>query len=499
MLCAGPKAGDAFPLFLLPLVPAAFLPGMFHDTFRNGGRFVPRILLFITLGMVCGSVAVAGGRRLEPTFGVPPAEAVKVRGVLRLDPVRTSAGGALLSLTLKEAVGSGGITASASGVLPLLVSRGEDVPLSAIAGMELAVGIRRPDADAASPLFFALPGTVRLTGYGGAAVRARSAMLRFAGERFSRSPGAQPLLEALLLGRKQDPSDPLFLLFRRAGASHILALSGMHVGILAALLLLFLGPLLGRNRARTVVVALLPLYVFTVGIRPSLVRAVLFFALGQAVPWCANRALRALTVTFLVQTALFPLSPYELSFQLSYLALAGIIVFAKPAAGFFASLLFPPAAAAAAGASCAALLSTAFLSLLRFGELRPASLVSSLLLTVPVLLLVWCGVLMLLVPAAAPAAGFLSDRIIGIADLCSRLPAFRGDGPAAVAAAVAVLTCALAVRYLLPDGLPFRLRFALLHIRLSSEKRHGDAETVRPEFSHLSRGQDEDRGTARAG
>jgi competence protein ComEC len=490
---------DGLPIFLFPLLPASFLPQLLLSS-RRRLFYAGRLLLFLTLGLLCGVLSITGRDRLEPFFGVPSERVMKVRGSLYRDPVLTSSGGALVSLRLEEALSGNGVLTSAGGVLNLYFSREGKQLRDAMAGTPVSVGIRR--AETGDDVFYPEPGTLRLTGPGSRAAEARSSLLREAGKRLARSPEAEGLLEALLLGRKSEPSDPVFLLFRQAGASHILALSGMHVGILAALLLFLLSPLAGRKKARLLVLALLPVYLLVVGVRPSLVRAIIFFFIAGTAPYCGERPLRALTITFLVQIVLFPLSPAELSFQLSYLALFGIISLSGPLSGILTGPLCPPAAAKMVGASCAAIISTAFLSLLRFGELRPASIPASFLLAVPVLLLIWAGVLLLLFPALPgipAAAGWLSGFIIFIADYCSRLPVFRDDDALASAAAFLVLTSVLTVRYLLSDGTPFRLRFARRYLRLSSAEQSRDAETLRPEFSDLSRCEGKAEGTPRAG
>ncbi len=449
---------------------------------------------------MCGVLSVTGRERLDPFFGVPPGRVVKVRGTLYRDPVLTSSGGAVVSLRLGEVLSAGGVVTSAGGVVSLFFPREGRQLKESLAGTQISVGLRQ--SEAGGTVFYPDPDTLRITGPGSRAAEARSALLREAGKRLARAPGAEPLLKALLLGRKSEPTDPLFLLFRRAGASHILALSGMHVGILAALLLFLLSPLAGRRKARFTVLALLPVYLLVVGVRPSLVRAIIFFFMATMAPYCGERPLRALTITFLVQIVLFPLSPAELSFQLSYLALFGIISLAGPISGMLTGPLCPPGPAKMMGASCGAIISTAFLSLLRFGELRPASIPASFLLTVPVLLLIWSGILLLLFPAlpAIPAAaGRLSSIIVSIADYCSRLPVLKDDDILAPAGAFLVLTSVLTVRYLLSDGTPFRLRFARLYLRLSSAEQSRDAETLRPEFPDLSGGEEETDRTPRAG
>ncbi len=490
---------DGFPIFILPLLPAAFLPQLLLS-FRCRLFYAGRLLLFLSLGLLCGVLSITGRDRLDPFYGVPSERVEKLRGTLYRDPVLTSSGGAIVSLRLEETLSGNGVVTSSGGVLKIFFSRDGKLLRNANAGTSVSIQVRR--AETGGDLFYPEPGTLRITGAVSRAAVARSSLLREARKRLAGSPDAERLLEALILGQKSEPTDPLFLLFRNAGASHILALSGMHVGILAALLLFLLTPLAGRKNARFLVFALLPVYLLVVGVRPSLVRAIIFFFIAGMAPYCGERPLRALTITFLIQIVVFPLSPAEISFQLSYLALFGIICLSGPLSGMLTGPFCPPAVAKMIGASCAAIISTAFLSLLRFGELRPASIPASLLLAVPVLLLIWSGGLLLLLPAVPgipAAAGWLACFIVFIADYCSRLPVFKDDDVLGAAAAFLVLTSVLTVRYLLSNGTPFRLRFARLYFRLSSAEQSRDAETLRPEFPDLSRCEDKADRPPRAG
>ena len=138
------------------------------------------------------------------------------------------------------------------------------------------------------------------------------------------------LVAAMTLGVRDDLGD-LRELFAAAGLAHVLALSGLHVGVLvAALLLLTRG--LGRARHALVLVALAG-FVTLVGPTPSVLRATIMvgavlaaraYGGGRVEPWTAL-ALAATTTL-----ALRPAWLFDVSFQLSYLAVVGLLVFAGP-------------------------------------------------------------------------------------------------------------------------------------------------------------------------
>ncbi len=113
--------------------------------------------------------------------------------------------------------------------------------------------------------------------------------------------------------------------FQRAGLAHVLALSGLHVGILAGFLVLLLF-LLGRFRYLAAL-GLLIGYVWLVGDSPSLLRATLMVSLVLVGFFLGKGRVslpQALALAFTVHLALTPYALFSLSFQLSYLALGGI-------------------------------------------------------------------------------------------------------------------------------------------------------------------------------
>jgi competence protein ComEC len=145
-----------------------------------------------------------------------------------------------------------------------------------------------------------------------------------------RSPDTAPLLLALLTGERSGLSTHVQDIFRASGASHLLALSGLHMGILY---LVFdrATRLMGRSpsvRKLRYVLLLSAAGFFTLmtGAGPSLVRAFLFIAISETLRLLGRprNPLRILCLALLVQLALDPAAIRSLGFQLSYLAMAGI-------------------------------------------------------------------------------------------------------------------------------------------------------------------------------
>ena len=142
-----------------------------------------------------------------------------------------------------------------------------------------------------------------------------------------------PLLRALLTGQKDLLDRNTIETFRIAGAAHILALSGLHMGVIYMILNKFLG-ILGNSiwagAVRSVSIVLLSgFYVLMTGSSPSIVRAFIFIVLGEIARHFKGRRKTPLSVwctALLLQLAIKPKVINSVSFQLSYLAMLGIFL-----------------------------------------------------------------------------------------------------------------------------------------------------------------------------
>jgi competence protein ComEC len=141
-----------------------------------------------------------------------------------------------------------------------------------------------------------------------------------------------PLLKALLTGDRSGLSPETVAAFRGSGASHILALSGLHMGVIY---LIFdkLAPLIGQSRTarRLRYAAILTgaaFFTLMTGAGPSIVRAFLFIAIRETLRLTGRpcRPVKVLALALLVQLVMDPGVIRSLGFQLSYLAMAGILL-----------------------------------------------------------------------------------------------------------------------------------------------------------------------------
>lgn len=166
----------------------------------------------------------------------------------------------------------------------------------------------------------------------------RAAQARFepesgAGRTATRQPAAAhrplglPLVRALVLGDPSDVPPRVVRGLRRSGLAHLLAVSGLHVGLAAGLALLVARPLPRVPRLAAALVAV-ALYLLLVGPRPSLLRASVMACLAVAALLLERppSAVNALGVAAAGIALLRPAVVTELGFQLSVGATAGLLL-----------------------------------------------------------------------------------------------------------------------------------------------------------------------------
>lgn len=152
---------------------------------------------------------------------------------------------------------------------------------------------------------------------------------------------ARSLVRAMLLGRRDGLSPELKAAFRGSGASHLLALSGLHIGLIYLMLekaLSIFGNRPQVRKARSVLgIMLSGFFTLMTGATPSMVRAFLFISCREVAKLSGREASlgSCLACALTIQLLLSPSQLQKVGFQLSYLAMAGIVFLFPPLRDLF--------------------------------------------------------------------------------------------------------------------------------------------------------------------
>ncbi len=147
---------------------------------------------------------------------------------------------------------------------------------------------------------------------------------------------ARAVVLAMTTGERGEIRSELREIYSASGTSHLLAVSGLHIGIAFMLINILLLPLVllryGNVVRSVVAVTLIWVYVWLCGMSPSAVRAAVMFSLLQL---SLSSMREYASINILAGTAFVMLVfrshlLFDISFQLSFIAVAGIILWAMP-------------------------------------------------------------------------------------------------------------------------------------------------------------------------
>ncbi|MFD0991551.1 ComEC/Rec2 family competence protein [Mariniflexile jejuense] len=144
-------------------------------------------------------------------------------------------------------------------------------------------------------------------------------------------PDEIAIINALLLGQRQDISEEVYTSYTNAGAIHILAISGLHIGIILLILQYIFKPIErlkhGKLLNAILLVSILWSFAIIAGLSASVTRAVTMFSI-VAIAKNLNRPTNiynTLAISMLVILLFKPMFLFDVGFQLSYLAVFAIV------------------------------------------------------------------------------------------------------------------------------------------------------------------------------
>ncbi len=256
---------------------------------------------------------------------------------------------------------------------------------------------------------------------------------------------AMALLEALLIGDRRNTPKDLNEAFRRTGLAHLLAISGLHLSILAVGALFLIQAVTGRPKLASVcAIGLLLVYLVIVPPRVPVLRAGLMTIFAM---WALTRGRRVSSISVMCLAGLVllvwrPGDLYSAGFQLSFAVVTGLVLFT----GRVANWMWPrpliewqPSAWNAVGRSVVNYLAVSLVAWLvampivayHFQTISPMTIPATMLALIPVCFLLWFGYLKILATAILPDLGGTvlgpvlykaSESVVWCVETMSQLP-----------------------------------------------------------------------------
>ena len=249
---------------------------------------------------------------------------------------------------------------------------------------------------------------------------------------------AGSIVEAMTIGRKATLPKDTRSAYAASGVSHVLALSGFHVGIVVLLLQTLLLHRLTPHRWQWLgnLLTLLALWAFAavVGFSPSLTRATLMCTILLLCQTFSHDllSLQSCTLALLIMLCINPLQLHDVGFQLSFAAVAGICLCVP---------LLPSSHATRSGIlrflldliliTLVCTIATTPLAAHHFGRVPLLGLLANLLITPLVYLIMYASLLWWLFLWCAPAHSLLNALLLWTADSMNALTAHISSLPLA--------------------------------------------------------------------
>lgn len=432
---------------------------------RRAGLFA----LFIAAGLLMGAVSLRRMSDLSDSsfFPVPAGEVSDFSGSLSQDSSLSQKGETVLRVAVRQAssIQKGLRGAAHADVLVFLAG---DYRFSL--GQELLFHARLSPFHGTGPETYAARAArkdVREAGFSSRIWELRARLRTELNRALDRTGyPASALLQALMIGSREDVPQRLYDGFKRTGSLHILALSGLHVTVIYGIIAGALGFMRRRGLKFLLAALVLLFYQFLAGFFPSLLRATVMILVGGGALLLDRdtEPLNLLSISGIAIVCVDPFQAFSLSFQLSFLALAGILalgpIVRRPLEGRLPRSVLAPLAM-----SVGAQIATLPLVAATFGSYYPSGLVASLILVPLTTVFLWAGLAWLplyLVPwpllhdVCARVFSILYSAIEWSAEVLARVP-----GITITPALVPWVVCAsVAVMAFLGGFLPARPRAA---------------------------------------
>lgn len=140
------------------------------------------------------------------------------------------------------------------------------------------------------------------------------------------------VLAAMVLGDKSYISKEVSEEYSISGASHVLALSGLHLGIIYAVLSFLFSARRFPAVSQVFILSAIWVYVFIVGMSVSVMRSAVMISIYAIISILRRNSisLNSLSIAAIVLLLLNPYSLYDVGFQMSFIAVLSIVVLYRP-------------------------------------------------------------------------------------------------------------------------------------------------------------------------
>jgi competence protein ComEC len=268
------------------------------------------------------------------------------------------------------------------------------------------------------------------------------------------------VVAAMALGDKSQLTKDLKETYAVTGASHILALSGLHLGIIYTLLSLLLSRRRWQVTYQVVIIVCIWLYVFLVGMSASVVRSALMLTVYALLSLGHRDKMSVNTLAFaaIVMLLINPRSLFDIGFQLSFVAVLSILLFYPLFEGVWSqSFLLDHRAFkwlwTMLAVSCAAQIGVAPLIAYYFGRFSNYFLLTNLVVIPAATLILYLSLVVLLIPSLAYLLIYIVDTLNRLLTWIATLPGASIEGLHPTLLQVSMVYVVIAAVYLLVDRL----------------------------------------------
>ncbi|MCL2184291.1 MAG: ComEC/Rec2 family competence protein [Treponema sp.] len=384
---------------------------------------------FCFIGLFFGICAADAGKNAI-SFGIPENKITAVEGILLEDPRVLGNGNVLVSLSLKRSFSNPKtgekIQVSSSGEITLFFSQESTQKLR-----EFGRGVRifaEGNLKTNDRGYTFNASSLHITKPASAIEKMRTSIRLNLINRFDKKAWGGLAL-ALLVGIRDNLDSSFTSVYRDAGLSYILALSGMHLAIIAAIIAFLLKKPFGLKAASIIGAVIISLYCLFVGPMPSLIRSAIMYLLGVMTVLFAlpKKSLSILCLSFLIQIIITPSCGNSLSFILSYLALLGILITSRHVSALLNGII-PDFILNPLSLSIGAFLATAGVCGYFFGIISPIGIIAGLLI-VPLTTVFMIGGIIYLVLDLFSISAFLGYPLFWLYRLMEIISSIAGKVP----------------------------------------------------------------------